>query len=53
MRSRALEIGIVNEVVRREQLMPTVADYVELVTRAGSALAAGRRAFYRFLDLSV
>jgi enoyl-CoA hydratase/carnithine racemase len=50
---RALEIGIVNEVVPRERLMATIGDYVELVTRAGAAaIAGGRRAFYEFLDLS-
>jgi enoyl-CoA hydratase/carnithine racemase len=50
---RALEVGIVDEVVSRERLLPTVADYVGLVTRApAGAIAAGRRAFYEFLDLS-
>lgn len=48
---RAREVGIVDEVVSREALQPTVEAYLELVTRAGGALAAGRRAFYEFLDL--
>jgi enoyl-CoA hydratase/carnithine racemase len=48
---RALELGIVNEVVPADRLDSRAADCVELVSRAGGALAAGRRAFYRFLDL--
>jgi enoyl-CoA hydratase/carnithine racemase len=50
--ARARELGIVNEVVPADELDATIADCVERVTRAGGALAAGRRSFYRFLDLS-
>jgi enoyl-CoA hydratase/carnithine racemase len=48
---RAREIGVVNEVVDPAALADAVAEQVALATRAGPALAAGRRAFYRMLDL--
>jgi enoyl-CoA hydratase/carnithine racemase len=49
---RAYEIGAVNEVVASERLAEETARWVALATRAGGALAAGRRAFYRFRELS-
>lgn len=49
---RAAEIGVINEVVDASELEVTIARYVELATRAGGALAAGRRAFYRLLEMS-
>jgi enoyl-CoA hydratase/carnithine racemase len=49
---RALEIGIVNSVVGAEELWTEVRRWAKLSVGAGQALAAGRRSFYRFLDLS-
>lgn len=49
---RALEIGIVNCVVGAEELWTEVRRWAKLSVGAGQALAAGRRSFYRFLDLS-
>jgi enoyl-CoA hydratase/carnithine racemase len=49
---RAYEIGIVNEVVAGDQLWPRVRHWANLSVRAGKALAAGRRSFYRFRELS-
>jgi methylglutaconyl-CoA hydratase len=49
--ARALEIGIVNQVVPAPALWQEVAGWVTRTTRAGAALAAGRRAFYRFVDM--
>jgi enoyl-CoA hydratase/carnithine racemase len=49
---RALEIGIVNAVVGAEELWTEVRRWAKLSVGAGQALAAGRRSFYRFLDLS-
>jgi enoyl-CoA hydratase/carnithine racemase len=49
---RALEIGIVNAVVGTEELWTEVRRWAKLSVGAGQALAAGRRSFYRFLDLS-
>ena len=49
---RAYEIGIVNEVVGAGELWPAVERWAQLSVRAGKALAAGRRSFYRFRDLS-
>jgi enoyl-CoA hydratase/carnithine racemase len=49
---RAYEIGIVNAVVGADELWSEVRRWAELSVRAGKALAAGRRSFYRFLDLS-
>jgi enoyl-CoA hydratase/carnithine racemase len=49
---RALEIGIVNSVVGAEDLWTEVRRWAKLSVGAGQALAAGRRSFYRFLDLS-
>jgi enoyl-CoA hydratase/carnithine racemase len=49
---RAYEIGIVNEVVGAGDLWPAVERWAQLSVRAGAALAAGRRSFYRFRDLS-
>lgn len=48
---RALEVGIVNEVVAPERLDGAVRDWATRITRAGVNLAAGRRAFYTLLDL--
>jgi enoyl-CoA hydratase/carnithine racemase len=48
---RALEIGAVNAVVPADRLVEAVEAEIPLVTRAGAALAAGRRAFYEFVDL--
>jgi enoyl-CoA hydratase/carnithine racemase len=49
---RALEIGIVNAVVGADELWTEVRRWAKLSVGAGKALAAGRRSFYRFLDLS-
>jgi len=49
---RALEIGIVNAVVGADELWTEVRRWAKLSVGAGRALAAGRRSFYRFLDLS-
>jgi enoyl-CoA hydratase/carnithine racemase len=49
---RALEIGIVNAVVGADELWTEVRRWAKLSQGAGPALAAGRRSFYRFLDLS-
>jgi enoyl-CoA hydratase/carnithine racemase len=47
----ALRFGVVNRVVPAAELDAAVAELVERATGAGAALAAGRRSFYRFLDL--
>jgi enoyl-CoA hydratase/carnithine racemase len=49
---RAYEIGIVNEVVGAGELWTAVERWAQRSIRAGAALAAGRRSFYRFRDLS-
>ena len=49
---RAYDIGIVNEVVGAGELWPAVERWAQLSVRAGKALAAGRRSFYRFRELS-
>jgi len=49
---RAYEIGIVNEVVAAGELWQAVERWAQLSVRAGKALAAGRRSFYRFRELS-
>jgi len=49
---RAYEIGIVNEVVGDGELWPAIERWAQRSVRAGAALAAGRRSFYRFRDLS-
>ena len=49
---RAREIGIVNEVVAAGELWPAVERWAQRSVRAGAALAAGRRSFYRFRELS-
>ena len=49
---RAYEIGIVNEVVGTDELWPAVERWAQRSVRAGGALAAGRRSFYRFRELS-
>jgi enoyl-CoA hydratase/carnithine racemase len=49
---RALEIGIVNAVVGADELGTELRRWAALSVGAGKALAAGRRSFYRFLDLS-
>jgi enoyl-CoA hydratase/carnithine racemase len=50
--ARAQEIGVVNRVVPAASLWDEVRRWVEMSTRAGTALPAGRRAFYRFVDMS-
>lgn len=49
--AQALAFGAVNEVVDRETLSRRVDELIPVVTAAGPALPAGRRAFYRFIDL--
>ena len=49
---RAREVGVVNQVVPADRLWDEVDRWVALSIRAGAALAAGRRSFYRFLDLT-
>jgi enoyl-CoA hydratase/carnithine racemase len=49
---RAYEIGIVNEVVGAGELWRAVERWAQRSVRAGAALAAGRRSFYRFRELS-
>lgn len=49
---RAYEIGVINRVVPPAELWSEVSRWVELTTRAGAALPAGRRSFYRFVDMS-
>jgi enoyl-CoA hydratase/carnithine racemase len=49
---RAREIGIVNAVVPAGDLRDEVRRWATLAVGAGKALPAGRRSFYRFLDLS-
>ena len=49
---RAYEVGIVNAVVGADELWPEVRRWAKLSVGAGKALPAGRRSFYRFLDLS-
>jgi enoyl-CoA hydratase/carnithine racemase len=48
---RALQIGAINQSVPAEQLKGAVQERIPRLVRAGPALAAGRRSFYRFLDL--
>jgi enoyl-CoA hydratase/carnithine racemase len=48
---RAYEVGVVNEVVPDDGLWEAVERWVELTVRAGAALPAGRRSFYRFVDM--
>jgi enoyl-CoA hydratase/carnithine racemase len=47
----ALRIGAVNRVVSPALLEDAVLEYAAAAVRACGALAAGRRSFYRFLDL--
>jgi enoyl-CoA hydratase/carnithine racemase len=47
----ALRVGAVNRVVAPAELEGAILDYAALAVRAGGALAAGRRSFYRLLDL--
>jgi enoyl-CoA hydratase/carnithine racemase len=49
---RAAEVGIINAVVPAGELEDRANDYADRSVRAGDAVAAGRRAFYRFLELS-
>jgi enoyl-CoA hydratase/carnithine racemase len=49
---RAYEVGIVNQVVPAAELWPAVRDWAARCVRAGAALPAGRRSFYRFGELS-
>lgn len=49
---QAVAVGAVNAVVPRPRLRDQIDEWIALVTRAGSALASGRQAFYRFVDLS-
>lgn len=48
---QALAVGAVNAVVPKARLQDQIEQWVALTTRAGAALASGRRAFYRFVDL--
>jgi len=43
---------VINRVVPKAELWTEVTRWVELATRAGAALPAGRRSFYRFVDMS-
>lgn len=47
----AFRIGAVNRVVADAELDQAVLDFAALAARAGTALASGRRSFYRLLDL--
>jgi enoyl-CoA hydratase/carnithine racemase len=47
----ALRVGAINRIVPAGELERAVREFVELGTRAGEALAAGRPSFYRFLEL--
>lgn len=47
----AFRVGAVNRVVPPADLEGAILDYAALAVRAGSALAAGRRTFYRCLEL--
>lgn len=47
----ALRVGAVNRVVEHAALERTVLEFAELSARAGGALAAGRRSFYRLLEV--
>lgn len=47
----ALRVGAVNRIVAEADLEKAVLAYAELATRAGAALAPGRRSAYRFLEL--
>jgi enoyl-CoA hydratase/carnithine racemase len=49
---RAYEVGVINRVVPRGELWSEVERWVSLTTRAGTALPAGRRSFYRFADMT-
>jgi enoyl-CoA hydratase/carnithine racemase len=49
---RAYEVGVINRVVPAAELWTEVSRWEELTTRAGAALPAGRRSFYRFVDMS-
>jgi enoyl-CoA hydratase/carnithine racemase len=49
---RAYEVGIVNQVVPAAELWPAIRDWAARSVRAGGALTAGRRSFYRFCELS-
>lgn len=48
----AVAVGAINAAVPKEDLAGQIDEWVSLATRAGAALASGRRAFYRFVDLS-
>ena len=48
----ALRVGEIDRVVPQAELEGAVEEYAAVATRAGAALAAGRRSFYRLLDLS-
>jgi enoyl-CoA hydratase/carnithine racemase len=48
---RAREVGVVNDVVDPSQLWDEIERWATLSIRAGSAMAAGRQAFYRFVEL--
>jgi enoyl-CoA hydratase/carnithine racemase len=49
--AEALRVGAVNRVVSPEELVEAVEDFVEVATRSEGAVARGRPALYRFLDL--
>ena len=48
----ALRVGAIDRVVAPDELDSAVDEYAAMATRAGGALVAGRRSFYRMLDLS-
>jgi methylglutaconyl-CoA hydratase len=47
----ALRVGAVNRIVPEADLEEAVLGFAEVATRAGAALAPGRRSAYRFLEL--
>jgi enoyl-CoA hydratase/carnithine racemase len=49
--AEALRVGAINRVVEPDHLERAVGEFVELATRSDGAVAVGRPALYRFLDL--
>jgi enoyl-CoA hydratase/carnithine racemase len=49
--AEALRVGAINRVVEPDDLERAVGEFVELATRSEGAVAVGRPALYRFLDL--
>lgn len=48
---RARELGLVNEVADRSELVPAAERWLTNAARGGAAVAAGRPAFYRFAEM--